>query len=365
MNHEPSVSAAPDADNTVLRQDDGNAARRTIQAKRKRNRELFNSKRSVFLIDLIRQIDLLIYAELAAIYYMEYAYQRCNRTSSCLQERTLTLPSCSFARLLIRAIVQFLFLSPKPSFLPEPPQNRPYLGAIFGSNLLCLLVHIIFDPPEAPESARGYLHGGLAMDFIGQKGPTSKIHLILLDLLVLGLQLVHLTAHITRLKVKKLASVSTATPATPATPAADAQPTQDLDFEERGLHRSDHEPVDIELQNLNPAGRQVESPSRDTTNDANNRRGASSEEQEPLLEEREALLSADTAPQTDAHIFDAFNSGEIMIADLNILHVVRSQFVEFQNAPRDTANTGTSLSERLAASGLGFRLRVGNRVLSV
>lgn len=72
MNHEPFASAAGDAD-TILRQHDDNAARRAIQAKRKRNKELFNSKRSVFLMDLIRQIDLLVYVELATIYYMEYA----------------------------------------------------------------------------------------------------------------------------------------------------------------------------------------------------------------------------------------------------------------------------------------------------
>ncbi|GAB7351308.1 hypothetical protein MBLNU459_g1723t1 [Dothideomycetes sp. NU459] len=325
MNHEPSASAAGEIDNPVSRQDDDAPARQTLQERRRRNKTLFNARRTVFLVDLIRQIDLLVYVELAAIYYMD----------------------CSFARLLIRAaFVQFLFLSPKPSFLPEPPQNRPYLGAIFGTNLLCLFLHLVLDPPEASEATRGYLHGGLAMDFVGQKGPTSKIHLILLDLLVLGLQLAQLTAHVTRLKVKKQPSASsTAAPATPATPA------QDHDFEERGLHRSDHEPVDIELQNLNPAGRQAEPASVETARDANN--------------EREALLAADTAPRSDAHIFDAFNSGEIMIADLDIPNIVRSQLLEYRNAPRETSDPGASISDRLTASGLGFRIRIGNRILGV
>lgn len=284
----------------------------------------------------------------------------------CEREPALTIASCSFIRLLLRACVQFLFLSPKPSFLPEPPPNRPYLGAIFGSGLLCLAVHALFDPPEASEATRGYLHGGLAMDFIGQKGPTSKTHLILLDLLVLALQLVHLTALITRLKVKEKASLPTAAPATAP------QPTQDHDFEERGMLRSEHEPVDIELQDLNPAGRPIGVASGEATGETTERREALSEESDALSREREALLggreaflSADTAPRTDAHIFDAFNSGEIMIADLNIVRVVRNQITEFHEAQGQATNTGASLSDRLAASGLGFRLRVGNRVLSV
>jgi len=39
----------------------------------KRNKATFNKKRDAFLQDLLRNIDLLIYAELSAVYYMECA----------------------------------------------------------------------------------------------------------------------------------------------------------------------------------------------------------------------------------------------------------------------------------------------------
>ena len=39
----------------------------------KRNKATFNKKRDHFLQDLLRNIDLLIYAELSAVYYMECA----------------------------------------------------------------------------------------------------------------------------------------------------------------------------------------------------------------------------------------------------------------------------------------------------
>ena len=265
--------------------------------------------------------------------------------------RRLTIRSCSFIRFLIRGLVQFMFLTPKPSFLPEPPQNRPYVGAIFSSNLLCLFFHVYNNAPTAGEATRGYMHGGLAMDFIGQKGPTSKIHLLILDILLLLLQLVALGAHVTRIKVKK----QTATPvASTSTPAAPPPPSQDLDHEERGLHRSDHDPVDIELQSLNSLSRtqhHAVTPVPHTNDEGS--------------DEREALLSSsEMHPPSDSNIFDAFNSGEIVIADLHLITLIRTQITEYRNAPAEST-AGGSLSQRLARGGLGFRLRVGDRVLGV
>lgn len=250
-----------------------------------------------------------------------------------------------------------MFLTPKPAFLPEPPQNRPYIGAIFGANLLCLFFHLMNPSPAASEATRGYLHGGLAMDFIGQKGPTSKLHLSMLDMLVLLLQLVALGAHVTRIKVKKQATAPPAVPAAPQPPMPPVQPAQDLDHEERGVHRSDHDPVDIELQNLNPSVRQ-EPPDEPP---------ATSIPDEEGNDERDTLLSSSTQPSSDAHIFDAFNSGEIMIADLDIINLIHTQMREYRNAPSESTATppGPGLSERLSRNGLGLRLRIGNRILRV
>lgn len=59
MNHEPASS---------LPLDDA-----TRRERLQRNKATFNKKRDAFLQDLLRNIDLLIYAELSAVYYMEYA----------------------------------------------------------------------------------------------------------------------------------------------------------------------------------------------------------------------------------------------------------------------------------------------------
>lgn len=42
-----------------------------VAARRKKNREMFNRKRVELLDDLILNLDMLIYAELSTIYYME------------------------------------------------------------------------------------------------------------------------------------------------------------------------------------------------------------------------------------------------------------------------------------------------------
>lgn len=209
---------------------------------------------------------------------------------------------------------------------------------------MCILLHIAFDPPQAGEATRGYLHGGLAMDFIGQKGPTSKFYLVLLDLLILLLQLIHLAASGTRQKVKQQTS----------TTAAPSSAVQNHDFEERGQHRSDHQQVDQELHSLNPTNSQPEEP-------------ASAAPPDDEGDARQALL-ASTVPRSDSHIFDAFNSGEIMIADLNLFDVIKTQLKEYREpvpATTGSPSGAAGLRARLANRSAMFRLRVGDRTFSV
>lgn len=239
-----------------------------------------------------------------------------------------------------------MFLTPKLPMLPVPSGDRPYVGAIFGANILCILMHTILGPPSAGEGTRGYLHGGLAMDFIGQKGPTSRVHLVLLDALVLVLQIVQLSVHILRQKLKEAPATPIAVTTTrggqySAAPVSDGQT---MDDEERGVRRSHEE--DIEMQNLTTSGAATDS--TDSTENA--------EEAAPSSDE--SLLASTGMPQhTDAHIFDAFNSGQIVIADLDVAKTVREQFWAYQKAPRDTNSVEATrrMRERLAQRVLRWR----------
>lgn len=79
MNDEPSAAASaplPTALRSSIPSPSGaennvEAAAIDIAARKRQNREAFNRKRGELLDDVLRNLDLLVYAELSAIYYME------------------------------------------------------------------------------------------------------------------------------------------------------------------------------------------------------------------------------------------------------------------------------------------------------
>ena len=77
--------------------------------------------------------------------------------------------------------------------------------------------------------------------------------------------------------------------------------------------------------------------------------------------DRDSLLV--TTPQrTDAHIFDAFNSGQIVIADLDLWQTVKEQIVAYQKTARDSNAVATGaeanrlLRERFTRRISGFNI---------
>ncbi|KAF2217421.1 hypothetical protein CERZMDRAFT_92072 [Cercospora zeae-maydis SCOH1-5] len=289
MNDAPSSSAAQPPTDTGLEQDgldDDNTplTAKELAKRRRKDRENFQRKRAEMLDDLLRNLDILIYAELSTIYYMD----------------------CQVTLFFLRAFIQFLFLTPKPAIFQELP-DRSFLGSIIGPNLLCMLLHCLLATPTAGEATRGYMHGGLIMDFIGQKGPSGKLHLLLLDFVLLGLQIVHLSASTLRRRLRS--AIETGSAVVGADPAATT--VQTVEDEERGVRRSAEQTreADIEMQNLTAAG-------------------TSSDNAAPTsaYDERERLLVPFTpARRTEAHILDAFNSGQMVIADIDLGGTIKEQ----------------------------------------
>lgn len=136
------------------------------------------------------------------------------------------------------------------------PAPRPQMYTVFVSNILCMLFHLLSPLPEASETMRGYLHGGVIIDFIGQKAPASKLSLVLLDCLVMVLQCVMCAVWLERDRIKKIEITlkSVAAGGLPkganltrrSMPAAAleldtglATSRQDLDAEERGILNDD------------------------------------------------------------------------------------------------------------------------------
>ncbi|RDW67703.1 hypothetical protein BP6252_09099 [Coleophoma cylindrospora] len=252
-------------------------------------------KRYEFINLVMANLDMLIYVELCILYYMD----------------------CSFFRFVIRVLAQVMFLTPKPSFVPPMPKQRPYIGAIFGPNIICLLLHIFTARSEAGEAMRGYLHGGIIIDLIGQKGPSSKIHLVLLDLLVTALQSFMLAVHIEREKLRDVLLPKVVGALTEAVVAA----SQDHDAEERGVLRDAvTSNGDIELQPLSSTRGQEDPLINEHTE---------------MDQERERLL-ADLAPREEAeeddYPLDVFYSGTAIVGDFHVLQTLRSQWTDYGNS---------------------------------
>lgn len=181
------------------------------------------------------------------------------------------------------------------------------------------------------------------MDFIGQKGPTNKIHLVLLDLFLLALQFVMLPASIQR---RKLRDAATATETTSATGASTATPTsrQDVDSEERGIRRSQEEDG-IELQNLDSS----------TRNNTATQESAASEERESLL------APPRPQPANDLAIIDMFNSGQITLIDLDVWQVIKDQvqLTRYPPPPSEASTRAEQRTLRAELAGRMLRMRFG------
>lgn len=221
-----------------------------------------------------------------------------------------------------------MFLTPKPSFsnLRTTTKHHPYIGAIFVPNLFCMLIHLVTRRPSAGEVARGYLHGSIIIDFIGQKGPTSKFQLLVLDLLILALQCFMLAVHVEQERLKLVLSDIPAAAATPATAATVV--AQTVDDEERGVIRNVvTESGDIEMQSM---------PHIHTRNDTQGQRD------EEVNEEREHLL-AEADPRADGEAedgpLDVFYSGNVVVADFHVLDTLRSQWKDHDTASATALHT--------------------------
>ncbi|KAH7406263.1 hypothetical protein DE146DRAFT_437397 [Phaeosphaeria sp. MPI-PUGE-AT-0046c] len=208
----------------VQRLKDQLAKERRLDAKRKRIR---------MLNELLRELDLMVYMQLITVYYLD----------------------CSFFWLAFKAFIHGSLLTPMSDPIGDRPADepKPFLPLILFSFCVNMLLHQTYPAPSAGEDTRGYLHGGLMIDFIGQQGPTSKWRLAVMDVGILLLQLVMVSVHVKRRTLKKkLAKLSAGSTSTSDSeraasdesadaaqvPASDnAAREQDADDEERGVLR--------------------------------------------------------------------------------------------------------------------------------
>lgn len=239
--------------------------------------------------------------------------------------------SCSIILFLLRAIVQLIFFTPKASPF-DPTRNHPYVVAIFASNLFCMVSHKLVAQPDVSEEMRGYMHGGLFIDFIGQKAPVSVVRLLVMDFLVLMIDFIMLGLVMERVKMVEV-SKGTGTETT-SSGDEEQQTQQDHDSEERGILRGTQNGEDdgIELDELG-SDAQPTSTSTHTSTHTHTHHNTTADDDDNDNERTNLLADPETRPNDDHHMatrpthpLDAFVTGEILLMDIGLLGMIRDQW---------------------------------------
>ncbi|CAI6336153.1 unnamed protein product [Periconia digitata] len=325
LNHERTPHDLGDDGND----DDDDDAEYYVQIRKERRLDA-KRKRIVFLEQLLRELDGLVFLELITLYYLD----------------------CSFFWFVIRAIIHGSLLTPLPEMglTRQNDEHKPYLPMILFTFAVNFLLHLLYAAPSAGEETRGYLHGGLMIDFIGEQGPTSKWKLAFLDIAILLLEMLMLAVHVKRRELKKNLSLISAgenttdaapqiSPAAPttSTPAATTTPTpasavnastttealsrpQDADAEERGVLRRTDTLSDMEADA-----------------DPNEH-----------VDEEDILLPSSESRHVDA--LDMLTSGQCVVADFTLIDTLLQAHVDY-NVYRKTRAESSSSSSSSSAPG--------------
>ncbi|KAG5944962.1 hypothetical protein E4U53_006786 [Claviceps sorghi] len=317
--------------------------RRKKRTKKERNPGLV--KKLSFVTHLLKTLDLLVFAELSSLYYME----------------------CSMFRFLLRAVGQYMYLTPKDESFPFlMPAGRVHVLLVVVPNLICMFLHLLTPVPHGPDFHRGYQHGGLIIDFVGQRPAKYRMYYLLADFAILAIQCLMLTVHTQREQLRAL--LKTFRPILPElsheiqAAAAAARSMQDLDAEERGvlLHAQDVASSVLAMAAADEAGglgmRDMNRPPE--TAELGERNG-----------EAGSLLQRGTGQQSPgARLSDIMNSGNAVLANYYIIQSVISAAGDLERTAAHSLRTigyeatfATLQARRRAALAQSATIRRHNR----
>ncbi|KAL6869174.1 hypothetical protein ACO1O0_000497 [Amphichorda felina] len=219
--------------------------------------------------------------------------------------------------------------------------DRTHVILIVLPNLWCMLVHLFAALPQGLEYHRGYQHGGMIIDFVGQKPPTYRTYYLLADLFILGLQCLMLAVHSERERLRL--SLKTFQPliTDPArrVQVATARAIEDLDLEEQNIDSSGPSMSgtadgggDIELQPL--------------------RRSSSRSGRTEASESGLRTHSGDDVSRS--RLSDILSSGNAMLDDYHILHCMRVAAIDLE---RTTAESLQSIGYQATMGALDSQRR--------
>jgi hypothetical protein len=197
---------------------------------------------------------------------------------------------------------------------------------------------------------RGYLHGGVIIDLIGYKGPTSTLHLLCLDVLVLALQCLMLTVQVESKAVTVVLAAVRSNSASGSQPRVQVVSAQDHNAEEQGVIREGIlNSGDIEMQTLSP---RVDGPS-------------SHEDAETDADHDRARLLESPHQQDDPdqdNILGLMWSGSAIIADFHVVSTIQRLWSEYRvSFASDSSLQSMGFSAEIAALRANRQLNAATR----
>lgn len=215
------------------------------------------------------------------------------------------------------------------------PAGRMHLVLVILPNLWCMLIHLFAALPVGPEYHRGYQHGGLIIDFVGQKPPTSRTYYVLADLVLLALQCFMLAIHTEREKLRLALKTFRPMRPDPAAELALGRTLEDLDAEEQGVRgglavEGEDEQGDIELR-----------PIRSSTGDTNS--------------SRSGLDPSDSVDEPSrSHLNDLYDSGNAILGEYHVFNAMR---VAASDVERNAAASLQAIGYRTTLAAIEARRR--------
>lgn len=229
-------------------------------------------------------------------------------------------------RFLLRSAGQYMYLTPKDESFPFlMPASRIHVLLVVIPNITCMMLHLFGSLPTGPDFHRGYQHGGLVIDFIGQRPPTFRLYYLLADVVILAVQCLMLTVHTQREKLR--VTLKTFRPLVPelVQEMATARSTEDLDAEERGVLG---DAPDTMLDGTEG----VELGSMAASQEAGQGSGQAGES-ESLLRE----TSNDDTPRT--HLSDIMASGNAVLSEYHIVQSIMSAAIDLERTAAHSLQT--------------------------
>lgn len=244
-----------------------------------------------------------------------------------------------------------MYLTPKDESFPFlMPAGRVHVLLVMIPNLVCIVLHIFFSLPKGPDFHRGYQHGGLIIDFVGQRPPTSRIYYLFADFAILALQCLMLTVHTQREQLRVL--LKTFRPLVPELAEemeAAVRSAQDLDAEERGVsvHETGGPPLSDEVDT---SGVEIRAPAGQGSGDAVE--GSS----ELNGEAADGLVREDSLGETASRsqLADIMNSGNAVLGEY---YMVQSVISAAGDLERTAAHSLRSISYGATLATLQARRR--------